>query len=287
MSLETQVANLVTATNSLTGTVNTKIADIDSAKNTAVADMNNRVSTFNSTDLPAMQADVSSALGTMSSSFYSAFNVLHKPHRYSWEAMSRYTSHQASLDRGWNGVQPIFQAYTAADIVAAQAAVNTTHGGYSCPTAIVTKAREMSDSCCEDGTIHLIRIETAAKWSGWIGFSGHLRVHGHHMMGAWLTQTENNGTGIAGDLLYNNKWAQHTMTNWNHDSYSGIGDNPTGTAPKVVWLCVPYVVAGQMSQVQIDAALGQGMFTATIQDNYRVDETSVNYPGHALTAVVV
>jgi len=40
MSLETQVADLVTATNSLTGTVNTKIADIDAAKNAAVADMN-------------------------------------------------------------------------------------------------------------------------------------------------------------------------------------------------------------------------------------------------------
>jgi len=65
MSLETQVADLVTATNSLTGTVNTKIADIDAAKNAAVTDMNNRISTFNSTDLPAMQADVNGVIANV------------------------------------------------------------------------------------------------------------------------------------------------------------------------------------------------------------------------------
>ena len=58
MSLETQVADLVTATNSLTGTVNTKIADIDSAKNTAVATIATRITEFNSTDVPALEATV-------------------------------------------------------------------------------------------------------------------------------------------------------------------------------------------------------------------------------------
>lgn len=61
MSLETQVAGLVTATNNLTGTVNEKIADIDSAKNAAVATMDARVATFNSTELPAMQAQTDAA----------------------------------------------------------------------------------------------------------------------------------------------------------------------------------------------------------------------------------
>ena len=81
MSLETQVAALVTATDSLTGTVNTKIADIDSAKNTAVAAMDARVGTFNSTDLPAMQSDIQAEInGSMVTNWHvSGMTVLTSP----------------------------------------------------------------------------------------------------------------------------------------------------------------------------------------------------------------
>lgn len=58
MSLETQVAGLVTATNSLTGTVNTKIADIDNKVDTVV-------NKFNNTDLPAMQVEAARATSNL------------------------------------------------------------------------------------------------------------------------------------------------------------------------------------------------------------------------------
>jgi hypothetical protein len=97
MSLETQVADLVTATNSLTGTVNTKIADIDSAKNTAVAAMDARVGTFNSTDLPAMQGDVNTLIA-------SPFTGIPNIHFGAWEQRIGYgTQNGGTLDADHNG----------------------------------------------------------------------------------------------------------------------------------------------------------------------------------------
>lgn len=278
MSLETDVSNLVGTSNTLIGTVNNKLGEIQAGVDAKVAEVNTRISTFNSTDLPSMQGAVSTLISSSTTQFYNPLNLIHRPHRYTHNVMSRYTSHQQSLDRGWNGIQPIFQSFTAAEITAAQAGGITTHQGYTCPAEIVAKAESVSDSCCEDGTINLIRVETAAYWSGWIGYSSALRVHGHHSMGAWLYQEENDGSGIAGGLVYNKKFNQHRFTNFNHDAYAAFGNNTTGIQPRVVWLVVPWIVPGRMSQATIDSAIGQGMFTATVTDSYRVGTDETYYP---------
>lgn len=87
MSLETQVAGLVTATNSLTGTVNTKIADIDNKVNTVV-------DKFNDTDLPAMQVEAARATSNLGVNAGGSIEII----RYTQKLL---TDHNGDLTGGF------------------------------------------------------------------------------------------------------------------------------------------------------------------------------------------
>jgi hypothetical protein len=212
MSLETQVADLVTATNTLTGTVNTKISDIDTAKNTAVATIATRISTFNSTDLPAMQSTVNSAAGEIP-----YVNLINDPVR----------ANQASKWHNCcNGT--VYQDF---------AANSTEFNDCDAPQTFKDVINSVSDSCCESPTLNVVRIEwvDTDAGAGWIALlNSNNMIQGQFTFGMEFFQASTDA-----DYTYKKRLVSHTHINWGHSLH--MAPPPAGT---IWWTAAPFLVAG-------------------------------------------
>ena len=205
MSLETQVADLVTATNSLTGTVNTKIADIDAAKNAAVTTMNDRVTTFNSTDLPAMQAAVDAleaqipnklidnGTGNPAFAYYDG-QLINQSYGMSVDPNDPYATLWTPVPGKATGYNHFYPSENTHCVAYLRRGTATASNGYYEDPQFATVAAQSNFQLCfanDAATSDEINAELAATgqspdylgswWDGsWIGRIGAVRVDGHH-----------------------------------------------------------------------------------------------------------